>query len=1060
MLGIEGTGTSLDAPRHLMKKPDLPANESARIAALCSLDILDTPPELRFDRITRIAQRHFKVPIALVSLVDSERQWFKSRPGLNAPETHRDISFCGHAILSEDIFYVPNALDDVRFADNPLVTGELNLRFYAGAPLHSPSGERIGTLCLIDQQPRQFSPDELSVLRDLADSVEAELARTRLLQDASDLGRFKHVLDNTHDMIFMFDSTSLQFNYLNEGAVTNLGYTKGELLKMHPFDIKPEFPEPKFRTLIEPLRAGDATVLNFETVHRRKDGQDVPVSITLQLVQEANGSKRFVAIVHDITARRQAELAVTLLVERLSIATRAGGIGVWDWDIINNTLTWDDRMFALYGTQRDEFGGAYAAWLAGVHSDDRPRFDEAIQKALRNEAHYDIEFRTRWPDGKIRDIKADGQVLWDAHGAPMRMTGVNYDITERKQAEENLHAVTSLRQAILDSANFSIISTDGDGLIQTFNRSAERMLGYRAGELVGKHTPAIIHDPAEVAKRARELSAELNQSVAPGFEVFVAKARRGLMDEREWTYIRKDGTRFPVMLSITPLRNSAGTINGFLGIGSDITERKNVERLKSEFISTVSHELRTPLTSIRGALNLVLGKAAHQLPDKAQRMLEVAERNSERLTLLINDILDLEKIEVCRLEFEFKSIDLCAVAARALEDNEGYARKHNVHLRLESQVPQALVWADEHRLLQVCANLISNAVKYSPPDHAVTLSLTARDATYRLAVRDSGAGIPDEFRSRIFQRFAQADSSDTRSKGGTGLGLSIAKAIVERHGGTVDYTSQAGLGTEFFVDLPAHRAVTATAEAAADTPGAARVLICEDNPDVAQILSDMVEDEGVTCDRVGSAADASRMLARHAYRLMLLDLTLPDHDGLAFLHELRDAHAKQHLPVIVVSGRAHEARAAFKDGASTVIDWIQKPVQQERLTRALHAALRLNARPRVLHVEDDADVIQVTQALFDGAVDFTYAGSLHTARHHLSQQPFDLVILDLGLADGSGLDLLDELKNRCPVVIFSAQTPSQDVTDKVAAALTKSITTNEQLLQTIQRLLQREEHTV
>ncbi len=1028
-----------------MQKPDIPANESTRIAALCGLNILDTPPEARFDRITRIAQQHFKVPIALVSLVDTERQWFKSRQGLDAPETSRDISFCGHAILSETIFHIPNALNDPRFADNPLVTGDLHLRFYAGAPLHSPEGERVGTLCIIDRVPRQFAASELSVLRDLADGVEAELERTRLLQTDVELRRFKHVLDNTHDMIFMFDRDSLQFIYLNQGAVTNMGYSKDELLRMHPFDIKPEFPEAKFRSMIEPLRVGQTQVLNFETVHRRKDGSEFPVAITLQLIREVGGSSRFVAVVHDISVRRRSEAALSLLLDRLDVATRAGGIGIWDWDIVNNTLTWDERMFTLYGVKREDFGAAYEAWLAGVYPDDRAHCDQAIQQALNNTARYDIEFRVCWPDGTLRDIKANGDVIWNAQGKAVRMTGVNYDITHRKQNAQRIQAAENRIRAIVETVVDGIISINAHGIIQTVNPATEQIFGYSREEMLGHNIKRLMPNPYHDAH-----DGYLHNYLTTGKPKVIGVGR-------EVTGQRKDGSTFPMEIAVSEME-----VNGermFTGIVRDITERKNIERLKSEFISTVSHELRTPLTSIRGALNLVLGKSASQLPEQARRMLEMAERNSERLTMLINDILDLEKIEAGRLEFDFKSIDLNTVSARALEDNEGYARKHHVRLRLECHPQPALVWADEHRLLQVFANLLSNAVKYSPPNGEVSIVLSARGAGYRIAVRDAGAGIPEEFRSRIFQRFAQADSSDTRKKGGTGLGLSITKAIVERHGGRLGYYSQLGVGTEFQVDLPAHDAVMPTLEATGYSPDAIRVLICEDHPDVAQILSAMIEREGARCDRVGSAADARRLLAQHTYRLLLLDLTLPDADGLTFLRELRDTHATEHLPIIVVSGRAQEGCAAFSGDALTVVDWIQKPVQPERLGRALRDALRRTMRPQVLHVEDDPDVIQITLALFDNAVDFTHANNLSTARQQLMEHPFDLVILDLGLADGSGIELLDELKGRCPVVIFSAQTLSRDITDQVAAALTKSVTSNAQLLRTIQQMLHLETAT-
>ncbi|MDO9371200.1 MAG: PAS domain S-box protein [Gammaproteobacteria bacterium] len=630
-------------------------------------------------------------------------------------------------------------------------------------------------------------------------------------------------------------------------------------------------------------------------------------------------------------------------------------------------------------------------------------------------------------------------------------TGIVRDITERKRAEDELQAVTALRQAMLDSANFSIISTDTAGMIQSFNRGAERMLGYPAEEMVGQCTPAIIHDLDEIIKRAKELSNELGEVVEPGFEAFVAKARKGMPDEREWTYVRKDGTRFPVLLSITTVRGAEGNIRGFLGIGSDITERRKVERMKSEFISTVSHELRTPLTSIRGALSLVMGKAAQQLPEKARRMLELAERNSERLTLLINDILDLEKIEAGRLEFNFKIVDLATLAGRALEDNEGYATEHQVQLVLDRQVTHAPVRADEHRLLQVFSNLISNAVKYSPRGGRVEISVVVHGDGFRAAVRDHGAGIPEEFRSRIFQRFAQADSSNTRAKGGTGLGLSITKAIVEHHEGRIGYESETGVGTIFHFELPAWHVLQ---EATDQATTSARVLICEDNPDVAQILVNMVTPEGVICDTAATAAGARSLLAKHAYRLMLLDLTLPDADGLTFLHELRGDSATAQLPVIVISGRAHEGRVAFSGDAVTVVDWIQKPVERERLERALKEALRRTKRPHILHVEDDPDIVQIVRVLLEGMIDLTCVDSLRGARQQLADKIFDLVILDLGLADGSGVELLDELKGHCPIVIFSAQAPDRAITEQVTVALTKSKTSNKQLLGTIKEILQ------
>lgn len=373
----------------------------------------------------------------------------------------------------------------------------------------------------------------------------------------------------------------------------------------------------------------------------------------------------------------------------------------------------------------------------------------------------------------------------------------------RLRSETALYDSTALMQAMLDSANFSIITTDVDGIILNFNKGAERMLGYRAEELINKQSPAILHLNDEIVQRARELSEESGTTVSPGFDVFVSKARAGIADEREWTYLRKDGSHFPVMLSVTSVHNVSGDIIGYLGIGSDLTERKKVEHMKNEFISTVSHELRTPLTSIRGALGLVLGKGAAELSPKLLRMLETANRNSERLTYLINDILDLEKINAGKLDFHLITIELSSIARQAVEENQGYAHSHNVNLNLDIETEgETLVNVDEHRLLQVFANLISNAVKYSPENNTVNIRLQNADQRVRVSITDNGPGIPADFRSRIFGRFAQADSSDTREKGGSGLGLTITKAIIEQLGGHIGFDSEPGQSTEFFFELP------------------------------------------------------------------------------------------------------------------------------------------------------------------------------------------------------------------------------------------------------------------
>ena len=243
---------------------------------------------------------------------------------------------------------------------------------------------------------------------------------------------------------------------------------------------------------------------------------------------------------------------------------------------------------------------------------------------------------------------------------------------------------------------------------------------------------------------------------------------------------------------------------GLVSIRTDITERKKIDRMKSEFISTVSHELRTPLTSIRGSLGLVTGGAVGEVPAQAKDLIEIAGKNCERLINLVNDILDMEKIESDRMEYKFDLVDLNVLIEQTIGANQAYGSEFDVSFVLTETEPDARVRGDGERLSQVLANLLSNAAKFSPPGTEVEVSITRNDGTFRIAVKDNGDGVPEGFRDRIFEKFSQADASDARQGSGTGLGLSISKAIVEKHGGRIDFESEVGEGATFYFDMPAY----------------------------------------------------------------------------------------------------------------------------------------------------------------------------------------------------------------------------------------------------------------
>jgi PAS domain S-box-containing protein len=315
----------------------------------------------------------------------------------------------------------------------------------------------------------------------------------------------------------------------------------------------------------------------------------------------------------------------------------------------------------------------------------------------------------------------------------------------------------------------------------------QRMFGYACDELIGQTVDILV----PVSLRARHAQHRSQFAANPR----IRAARNG-----ELTGRRKDGTEFPVELGLNPIQTDEGVL--VVGAIVDTSERLRIERLKDELVATVSHELRTPLTSIAGALGLLVGNASGTLPGSAVRLLAIAYANSQRLIRLVNTIIDMEKIETGKIIFVSRRIDVRSLVGRSIEASRAFAESHGVRIRLDDASVAGEIRGDTDWVLQVVANLLSNAIKFSPHGEEVLLAIEQRHDAVRISVRDHGRGIPDAFKARIFERFAQADSSDARTEGGAGLGLSIVKQIVTRLGGQVGFDDAPGGGASFFVDLP------------------------------------------------------------------------------------------------------------------------------------------------------------------------------------------------------------------------------------------------------------------
>ncbi|WED42765.1 MHYT domain-containing protein [Legionella cardiaca] len=513
-----------------------------------------------------------------------------------------------------------------------------------------------------------------------------------------------------------------------------------------------------------------------------------------------------------------------------------------------------------------------------------------------------------------------------------------------------------------------------------------------------------------------------------------------------------------VVIDGQEILNASGKKLGALTVIHDVTELKRTEKLKKEFVSIVSHELRTPLTSIRGSLGLLVSGVMGNFTDKAKKLLEIANNNSERLLLLINDILDIEKIEAGKMEFQLVETDLQSLVKEAIESNKMYAEKYGVEIKLIDSEELFKVKVDPDRLIQVLNNLISNACKFSDKEKEIVISIQKQGTMVRVSVLNHGPEIPMEFRPRIFQKFSQADASNTRGKSGTGLGLNISKAIIEKLEGKINFSSSPQ-GTTFYFDLPflADQTLKVSLNQEETFPNLdKKLLICEDDEDQANYLKALLESAGYVADVAHTVKEAKKFLMLNQYRALLLDLVLPDQDGVSFIRELRANSETKDIHIIVLSVMAETGRTLLNGDAISVIDWLDKPIDLKKLLTAINRIKNVDSihKPNILHIEDNPDQQHVMAVLLNKHANVATAANLREAKEMLQQRRYDLVILDLLLPDGNGIDILPWLaKYHFPVLVLSNLELSQDYAKYVSEALVKSKSSNEVLLKTITNLL-------
>jgi PAS domain S-box-containing protein len=488
-----------------------------------------------------------------------------------------------------------------------------------------------------------------------------------------------------------------------------------------------------------------------------------------------------------LQGQRLSNESLTQAAEQLRLAAGASGVSIWDANLKTGEIYLSEQWSRLLtGTAADTWTTQESLRIV-VHPADIDRVVGAAKAVCAGRIdRCREELRVQTQSGAWRWILVTGSVVErdEASSRPLRMIGTNVDITEIKRAQEAIAEQERETKQLLDALPVAIAFADNNEVIQYHNLAYALLFGVSEQALVGRterevHGDAIYRDLGPHIRGALEgQSTRLELPTQSGFGELVHLA-----------------------ISFVPNIEIDGRVAGYYQLLADVTELKHLDRMKDEFVSTVSHELRTPLTAIRGALSLLTGPIGNDLSPQVRRVATVALASSERLGRLVNDILDFEKIASGKIRLMPEQIDLAKSAAYAAEQNEEYAKAHKVDIRVNAP-GEVTISGDRDRLQQVFTNLISNAVKHSPQGGIVEIHVDVNANRARVAVRDHGPGVPDDFRAKLFERFAQAEGVLARTKDGTGLGLAITKAIVELHGGAIGYEDAAGGGALFWFELP------------------------------------------------------------------------------------------------------------------------------------------------------------------------------------------------------------------------------------------------------------------
>ncbi|MBU6451182.1 MAG: PAS domain S-box protein [Cyanobacteria bacterium REEB67] len=649
--------------------------------------------------------------------------------------------------------------------------------------------------------------------------------------------------------------------------------------------------------------------------------------------------------------RQQALENYQKLQESYSLALAGANDGIWDWDLTTNAVYFSPRWKSLLDYQDHELENHFDTFRSLTHPDDYPLVMDAVHRHMLSRDPYAMECRMRAKAGEYRWISTRGHCTFNAQGQPVRMSGSHRDITDLKEAElarqrselRLLESESKFKQLAENIREVFWIVTADWSQFSYVSPAFEEFWGASCSSLYKEASTFFDTMVADDSLRVKKVLSEAIDPNGVELEFRMIKWQDPSQDLR-WLRAR-----------VFPISDENGQVRHLCGIAHDITDKKEVEKHASQFYSTISHELRTPLTSIRAALGLIEGGLTGEISRETFEYTSIARDNCDRLIRLINDMLDIKKIEANHLELNVGRLQPPALILATLDSLKPYAEQSGVELAVveSGDVPDCL--GDSDRVIQILTNLISNAIKFTPPGRKVLVGAARNKANVRFSVKDEGPGIAEVDKADLFGPFQQLSCIENDINRGTGLGLAISKILVERLNGTIGVNSRLGEGADFWFDLPEADALivegnkyTAGLSRNAGARGDALILVLEDSDSIALILKALLVKNGYSVMRAATIAGAREMLLTIEPDVILADVNLPDGNGVDFIQALRQTRNAAHgtlTPVIMLSGSEPEQKK-LDDCQS--IDWIRKPFDSFELVALIGKRVEASMKAKLV----------------------------------------------------------------------------------------------------------------